>query len=169
MRELGRSQPGGVCVGILHSSSCRGQSWLLMWFPGSGENLGRGGSEEGDRMAGIVNTCGVKAGDICRGYLVAAAILALGFGSVVRSAGFVCRAGVCTPQSLPLSTCCQSPLLFFRVPNWLYTLQLCQSGWDETEVGPLCTASKDWRGWLLTLLFLPGQGTSFCLGSSFWH
>lgn len=68
-----------------------------------------------------------------RGYLVVAAILALCFGSVVRSAGFVCRAGVCTPQALPLRAAASSPYFASVCLAGLNILQLC---WSETEVGP---------------------------------
>lgn len=45
--EWGRGQPEGVCAGILHLSSCRGQSWLPVWFPGSGGEMGRVGKGRG--------------------------------------------------------------------------------------------------------------------------
>ena len=49
---------------------------------------------------------------------------------------------VSEPQSLLLSACCQSPLLFLLVPSWLYTPMLSRSAWDETEVGPSYSAPK---------------------------
>lgn len=87
---MGEGQPEGVLASCTPAAAeagagcqCGSQALVGIWG-------GEGG--EGALMPGIMNACGMKAGEICRGY-PSAAILALGFGSMVRSAGLSERSG----------------------------------------------------------------------------
>lgn len=94
---------------------------MLLWIPGSEGGSGAERSREGLRQLVSVNAniCWAKTGDICRDSV---AVLAVGF----FSAGILCRRADSEPWLLPLCDWYWWPLIFFLVPSYLCSPQLCQ-------------------------------------------
>lgn len=125
-----RSTPAARLASYTHAAAERGADWV----EAVGQRKELGGTQAADVF---VKTCGAKATEI--GKASSVAVLVIDFCSC-KSCWSPLQSSTAWLLLVALALLCSYPSV--------YVSALPVSGWDETEVGPLCIAPKSWRCWL---------------------